>query len=421
MPRKVKTAFTATDEDVAMTGIHDIGFIPRLRDGVRGVEIRVGGGTSIMPRIAPTLYEFTELDNGDYLKVAEACWRIFDRQEWLRENRARARIKVLIDKVGIDAFREMVEEELEGDWVDERDFDPQPRLFLHDEEANAPEKPHSYGSPNGDGAEFLRFRDANVEPQRQAGFSAVQVRVERGDLTPEQFRGLAAIMREFSGGYARTTVHQNFVLRWVRDEAVYDVWRRLSELGLGTAGADQINDVVSCPGTDSCKLGITSSMGLNRAIQQRIEAMNITDPLTRRIHIKMSGCPNGCSQHHIGNIGFYGASIKVGEHTIPAYVAHIGGNYEGGEIVYGARLKVRLPAKRVPEAVERWIRRYEAEREDGEAFNAYAERVGTKEFEDEVRDLAMPVEFGLDTMNDFIDWTKKEPFQVIRGEGECAV
>ena len=108
-------------------------------------------------------------------------------------------------------------------------------------------------------------------------------------------------------------------------------------------------------------------MGLNRAISERIEAMNITDPLTRGIHIKMSGCPNGCSQHHIGNIGFYGASIKVGEHTIPAYVAHIGGNYEGGEIVYGTRLKVRLPAKRVPEAVERWIRKYEAEREDGEA------------------------------------------------------
>ena len=207
----------------------------------------------------------------------------------------------------------------------------------------------------------------------------------------------------------------------MRDEAVYDVWQRLSALELGDAGADQVNDVVSCPGTDSCKLGITSSMGLNRAVSERIEAMNITDPLTRGIHIKMSGCPNGCSQHHIGNIGFYGASIKVGEHTIPAYVAHIGGQYEAGEVVYGARLKVRLPAKRVPEAVERWIRKYEAEREDGEVFNAYAERVGTKAFEDAVRDLAMPLEFGLATMNEFIDWTKKVPFQVQRGEGECAV
>jgi sulfite reductase beta subunit-like hemoprotein len=421
MPRKVKTAFTGSDTDRALTGIHDIAFIARERDGVRGFEIRVGGGTSIMPRVAPTLVDFVTAEDGEYLKWAEAVFRIFDRQDFLRVNRARARIKVLVDKIGIEAMRELVDEELRGDWVGERDFSIDHRLFLHDEEANTPAPPVAAGSPNGDGSEFARFVEANVESQRQAGFSAVQVKVVRGDLTPEQFRGLAAIMRDFSGGYARTTVHQNLLLRWVRDEAVYDVWRRLVDLGLGDAGSDEVNDVVSCPGTDSCKLGITSSMGLNRAVQERIEAMNITDPLTRRIHIKMSGCPNGCSQHHIGNIGFYGASIKVGENTIPAYVAHIGGNYEGGEIVYGARLKVRLPAKRVPEAVERWLRGYEAEREEGEAFNAYAERVGTKAFEDAVRDLAMPVEFGLETMSEFIDWNRKVPFVVQRGEGECAV
>jgi sulfite reductase beta subunit-like hemoprotein len=421
MPRKVKTAFTGSDTDRALTGIHDIAFIARERDGVRGFEIRVGGGTSIMPRVAPTLVEFVTAEDGEYLKWAEAVFRIFDRQDWLRVNRARARIKVLVDKVGIEAVREMVEEELRGDWVAERDFSIDHRLFVHDEEANAPAPRPASGSPNGDGSEFARFAEANVEPQRQEGFSAVQVKVVRGDLTPEQFRGLAAIMREYSGGYARTTVHQNLLLRWVRDEAVYDVWRRLQELGLGDAGSDEINDVVSCPGTDSCKLGITSSMGLNRAVQDRIESLGITNPLTRGIHIKMSGCPNGCSQHHIGNIGFYGASIKVGEHTIPAYVAHIGGNYEGGEIVYGARLKVRLPAKRVPDAVERWIRAYEDERTEGEVFNAYAQRIGTKAFEDKVRDLAMPVEFGLETMTHFIDWNRNVPFQVIRGEGECAV
>ncbi|HEY6779454.1 MAG TPA: nitrite/sulfite reductase, partial [Thermoleophilaceae bacterium] len=326
MPRKIKTAFTATDEDVAITGIHDIAFIPRVRDGVRGVEMRVGGGTSIMPRVAPTLYEFVELENGDYLKVSEAVFRIFDRQDWLRVNRARARIKVLIDKIGIDEFRTQVEEELKGDWVNERDFDPIPLLTVHDEEANVAPAGAAYAQPNGDVAAFERFRASNVSPQRQEGFSTVQVRIVRGDLTPEQFRGLAAIMREYSGGWARTTVHQNFLLRWVRDESVYAVWRELSELGLGAEGADQIVDTVSCPGTDSCKLGITSSMGLNRAVMERVESMQLEDPLTKRIHIKMSGCPNGCSQHHIGNIGFYGASIKVGENTIPAYVAHIGGN-----------------------------------------------------------------------------------------------
>jgi sulfite reductase beta subunit-like hemoprotein len=421
MPRKVKTAFTATDDDRAITGIHDIAFIPRERDGVRGVEVRVGGGTSIMPRVAPTLYEFVELDNGDYLKVSEAVFRIFDRQDFLRVNRARARIKVLIDKIGMDAFREMVEEELQGDWVDERNFDPTSLLLIHDEEANAPEPQVSYAEPNGDHSAFERFRRSSVQPQRQEGFSTVQVRVVRGDLTPEQLRGLAQIMRDYSGGYARTTVEQNMVLRWVRDESAYEVWQKLGELGLGEPGADEIVDVVSCPGTDSCKLGITASMGLNRAVQQRVEEMDIDDPLTRRVHIKMSGCPNGCSQHHIANIGFYGASIKVGERTMPAYVAHIGGNYEGGNVVMGHRLKVRLPAKRVPDAVERWLRLYQRDRHDGEEFNAFAERVGYEKLEAEVKELALPVEFSLETMNQFIDWNRHEPYKVVRGEGECAV
>ncbi len=421
MPRKIKTSFTGSDADRAISGIHDIAFISRERDGVKGFEVRVGGGTSIMARVAPTLYEFVAADDGEYLKVAEAVFRIFDRQEWLRVNRARARIKVLVDKIGIDAFRELVDEELQGDWVDERDFDVELMRFDDDEEAGAPDVPAGPASPNGDRSEFDRFLEGNVEAQRQAGFSAVEVKIVRGDLSPEQFRGLAAIMREFTGGYARSTVQQNFVLRWVRDEALYEVWRRLVDLGLGDAGAREITDVVSCPGTDSCKLGITSSMGLNRAIVERVEAMDIADPLTRRVHIKMSGCPNGCSQHHIANIGFYGASLKLGERQMPAYIPHIGGNYEGGEVIYGARLKSRLPAKRVPEAVERWLRLYEAERAEGEEFNAFAERVGTKRFEEEVVDLTLPAEFSLETMQQFIDWNRSSPYKVERGEGECAI
>jgi sulfite reductase (ferredoxin) len=421
MPRKIKTAFTGSDEDRAITGIHDIAFLSRERDGVKGFEMRVGGGTSIMARVAPTLYEFVEVDNGDYLKVAEAALRIFDRQEWLRANRARARIKVLIDKIGIDAFREQVEEELQGDWVAERDFDVERLRFDDEEEENAPERPATPASPNGDRSEFDRFLQGNVQPQRQDGFVAVEVKVDRGDLTPEQFRGLAAIMRELTGGYARSTVQQNLVLRWVRDEALYTVWERLKALGLAEAGAREITDVVSCPGTDSCKLGITSSMGLNRAIKQRVEEMQISDELTRKVHIKMSGCPNGCSQHHIANIGFYGASLKVGGRQMPAYIPHVGGNYEGGEVIFGTRLKSRLPAKRVPEAVERWIRLYEAERAEGEEFNAFAERAGAARFETEIKDLTLPAEFSLETMQQFIDWNRSSPYKVERGEGECAI
>jgi sulfite reductase beta subunit-like hemoprotein len=425
LPRKFKVAFTANDEDRAITLIHDLGFIPRVReiDGreVRGVEIRTGGGTSIMARIGSTLYDFVEIDNGDYLKVSEAVLRIFDRQDWLRANRQRARIKFLVDKVGIDEFRSMVDEELKGDWTSERNFDPTLLLYQHDEEANAPLPPEVISTPNGDRSEYDRFVASNVKPQRQDGFVTVEIKVTRGDLTPEMFRGLAEIMRDFCGGYARTTIHQNMVLRWVREEAVYDVWQRLTALGLGEAGASEVTDVLSCPGTDSCKMGITSSMGLNRAIQDRVESMGIEDPLTKGIHIKMSGCPNGCGQHHFGTIGFYGASMKMGGKQVPAYIAHLGGRYEGGELAYGQRVKVRLPAKRVPDAIERWIRLYERERNDGESFNAYVDRAGVEPFAEEAKDLSLPLEFNLENIQHFIDWSRHEPYQVLRGEGECAV
>ena len=421
MPRKFKTAFAATDEDVAITGIHDGGFLPRIKDGRRGFELRIGGGTSIMPRVAPTLYEFVGADDGEYLKVMEAVLRIFNRQDELRVNRARARIKVLIDKIGIDVFRDMVEEELRGDWVEERDFDPAPLLFLYDEEAGAPALREDHRQPEGEEPEFTRFLELNTRAQRQEGFVSVEVRVIRGDLTPEQFRGLGAIMRDHSGGYARMTVQQNVVLRWVRPQALYEVWLALRELGLAAAGPRTTEDVVSCPGTDSCKLGITSSMGLNAAVQERIESMALTDPLSSRIHIKMSGCPNGCGQHHIANIGFTGASIKIGERTVPAYIPLIGGSFADGGVALGRRLKSRLPAKRVPDAVERWIRAYESERVDGETFNEYVERIGTARFEELVKDLALPPEFSLESMSQFIDWNRNEPFAVVRGEGECAI
>jgi len=424
MPRKVKTAFDGSASGRAIAEIHDIAFVARLRQGPdgreqRGARMLVGGGTSIMPRLAQELYPFVELDNGEYLKVAEALLRVYDRQEWLRPNRARARLKVYVDKHGIERLREEVERELEGEWVAERDFSLEARVALYDELAEAPPMVQ-HASANGDRSEFERFLAHNVQPQKQQGFVAVEVKVPRGDLTPQQLRGLAAIMRRYTGPLARTTVQQNILLRFVREQAAYEVWRELCQLGLGNPGPRQVEDVVSCPGTDSCKLGITASMGLNLALRERLEAMRIADPLAREIKVKISGCPNGCGQHHLGTIGFYGASIKVGEHTLPAYIPHIGGSYEG-QVAFGQRLKLRLPAKRVPEAVERWIRNYEQDHLDGEPFPAYVERIGLPALEEQVKELAMPVEFSIATMNQFIDWSRKSPFQVIRGEGECAV
>ena len=235
LPRKFKVAFSSNDSDVAITGLHDLGFIPRIREGVKGFEVRTGGGLSIMPRNAYVLRDFVSLD--DYLRISEAVVRIFEKADELRKNRAKARLKFLVDRVGIEEFRRMVDEELEGDWS-KKDFRPDHLLYINDEEASAPPRQPHYEQPNGDRREFTAFVSSNVKAQRQQGFSTVEVKVTRGDLKPEQFRGLAAIMREYTGGHARTTVQQNFVLRWVRDESLYDVWRRLKELDFASPGAE---------------------------------------------------------------------------------------------------------------------------------------------------------------------------------------
>ncbi|MGE3075883.1 MAG: nitrite/sulfite reductase [Dehalococcoidia bacterium] len=418
LPRKFKVAFTGTDDDNAITGIHDLGFIPRIENGEKGFKIVTGGGLSIMPRNGMVLYPFVSVN--EYLKISEAVIRIFEKADELRKNRAKARIKFLIDRVGIDEFRNMVEEELKGDWS-KKDFRPDRLLYIHDEEANAPAKKPYYDQPNGDHREFAAFVTANVMAQKQQGFSTIEVKVSRGDMKPEQFRGIANIMREYCGGYARTTIGQNIVLRWVRDESLYEVFQKLKELDLAGIGARGITDVVSCPGTDSCKLGITSSMGLNQAIQQKVEVMDITDPLTKKIHIKMSGCPNSCGQHHIANIGFHGAAMKVGPQQLPAYHMFVGGSYDNGELRMATQLKVRLPAKRGPEAVERVVKLYERDRQPGEEFNAFFDRVGSAPFEEEIKDLTLPGEFSDDNLQMFIDWNRLELYQLQRGEGECAV
>ena len=244
----------------------------------------------------------------------------------------------------------------------------------------------------------------------------------RSDLIPEQLRGLSMIMREYGSGRARTTPWQNIVLRWIPNESVYAVWQALAPLGLDGAGILEIEDVVTCPGTDSCKLGITSSMGLNRAITERVRALAITDPRTRRILINASGCPNSCGQHHIANIGFHGAAIKTGERQVPAYHVFVAGNRRiGKELRMGTLIKARLPAKRVPDAVERFINLYEAERKDAEEFNDFFDRVGKEPFEASVQDLTLPPEFSVQTMDEFIDWDREGLYVLERGEGECAV
>lgn len=420
LPRKCKIAFSGYAENRALTDIHDIAFESRINEnGEPGFRVLVGGGTSIFPRLAPELFEWVSLD--EYLKVADAVLRIFDRCDELRVNRARARIKVYIDRIGIDAFREEVLEELEKDWAKEGDFDPEPLLFVPDEEGAAPSKSGDWAQPTDDREEFEAFCEHNVLAQKQDGYSAVTLKVFRGDLNPEQWHTLADLTRKYTNGFARTTVNQNLVLRFVPSDAVYELWTELKKIELGDPGVDTLQDVVSCPGTDSCKLGITASMGLNAAIHQRIKEMNITDPLTKKTIVRMSGCPNGCSQHHIANIGFNGASMKMGGKQVPAYLVQVGGRGADGKVNFGQRLKLRIPAKRVPDAVERWLRFYESDRQGEEQFSDFVERVGTEPFEDLAKDLTLAVDFNDETKEIFVDWQRTGLYKMERGEGECAV
>ena len=378
LPRKIKTAFSGCDADCAITPIHDVGFIPKVVGGQRGFEVRMGGGTSIMPRLAPTLYDFVPFD--EYLKVTEAALRIFHRSNELRKNRMKARIKFLIDRIGIEEFRTLVEEEMQEPWA-QRSFDPTSLLFLEDESLDAPPLDAPYKT-NGHDPDFNDWVRSNTRDQKQDGYRTVAVKLPLGDIQAEQFPQLAELSRRYAGGHARITQQQNIDFRWVPEAALYELWERLNDIGLGDSGAHQITDVVSCPGTDSCKLGITSSMGMGRAVGKMLEDSGLNDdPLISRMHVKMSGCPNGCGQHHIADIGFHGAAAKAPGGQVPAYELFLGGGYEGGDTRFGQRVRTKVPAKRMPEAIGKVLTYYADQRADGEPFKDFVERVGAGEFE----------------------------------------
>ena len=417
LPRKIKTAFSGCESDCAITSIHDVGFIPRIVDGRKGFKMLAGGGTSIMPRIAPTLYEFIPVDA--YLRATEALLRVFHQSDEMRRNRMKARVKFLIDRIGIDEFRAMMEEELKQSWA-QRSFDPTHLLFVEDESVAAPALTGNHLT-NGHDPDFQKWVASNVRPQRQQGYQTVTIKLALGDIQAEQFHQLAELSRKYAGGRARVSVQQNIAFRWVPENALHELWEQLKEIGFGESGAHEITDVVSCPGTDSCKLGITSSMGLGRAMIETIQQLDTSDPLIRQMHIKMSGCPNGCGQHHIADIGFHGAAAKGPGGQVPAYELFVGGSYDGGDSRFGLRVKTKIPAKRMPDALRKVLGHYTSERNDGEFFKDFVARVCAESFEPVLAEFKELPELSRETLGQYIDWDRTVKYAVERGEGECAV
>jgi sulfite reductase beta subunit-like hemoprotein len=420
MPRKSKVAFSGSEKDEAMVLMHDVGMLARIRDGKRGFKIVVGGGLSTNAMMAKTLNEFVPVE--DFITHCEAVLRIFNRQDEERKSIAKARIKFTIARLGIETFREMVDEELKGDWA-KKEIDIESLMFVDDEEADAPGVPtDATAEPTGD-AVYDNWKRTNVEAQRQEGFNMVYIRVERGDIYANQWSQLADIARKFAGGRVRIDQQQNLVYRWVRTESIFDIYNALGAIGFSVAGRETIRDVVTCPGTDSCKLGITSSMGLNKALGETLDGMGDLDPLVEKMHIKASGCPNSCGQHHIASIGFHGAVMKGPGGQVPAYELFLGGrSTEAGGTKVGDRVKARIPAKLAPQALKTVLDTYISERNEGEEFSAFIERFGISKFEEEFGKLKADLgPLDRDNIQTYMDWGKTVVYKLERGEGECAV
>ncbi len=418
LPRKWKTAFCSGGDDEVVADIHDLAFIPKIKDGEKGFEIRIGGGTSIMPRTAWVLSEFTPVS--EYLKIAEAAIRVFHRTDELRKNKMRARIKFYVDRIGIEAFKEEVNKELKGDWA-KADFDPTPWMELPPEMIDEPPALVDVDSSHIE-PDFLKWKKTNTLAQQQEGYYVVYVTLPLGDISEAQFPLLSDAARKYAGGRIRLTTEQNLVYRWVPEGHLHAFWSDLKKMGLSEDGANQITDVVSCPGTDSCKMGITSSMGVASALRETLRQSAFEDPMVNSLHVKVSGCPNGCSRHHIANIGFHGAATKGDGNQVPAYEVFLAGNYGNQDPVrFGHRVKAKVPAKRVPLFMNEIISFYQDNRSKEEPFNDFVDRVGTEPFEklaDQFRDVGSLNKENLDT---YMDWGKTILYKLERGEGECAV
>jgi sulfite reductase (ferredoxin) len=410
MPRKFKVAFSGCAEDCAVLGIHDIGHQAVIRDGIKGFRVVAGGGTSTMPRKAPVIAEFVSTDK--YLILAEAILAVFDRTG-NRKNKNAARMKFVIEKQGFEPFKAMVDEELAR--LGDKKIDLESLMALPSEEEALPASvPMADPIPG-----FDQWRRTNVIAQKQPGYFAAYVTVPTGDLYPEHLRGMADIARRHNGGAVRTTITQNLVLRWLREDQLPALHRDLFELGLGGPGARTLTDVVSCPGATSCSLAITASIELARyGLAPAMSELAQRYPEAEGVSIKISGCPNGCGQHHLGAIGFEGASTKQNMLQVPSYEMWAG----GGNTPEGLRLGKRIgkvAAKKAPQAVEKLLATYTAEKTGDETFYHWIDRSGIdrlKELVSEFHDVG-PLHKELDN---YKDWGSDEVYTVIRGEGECA-
>ncbi len=417
--RKFKIAFSGCkDEPCGLTNFHDMGAIARTRvvngEVKRGFEYWVGGGLGAVPYPATLFDDF--LAEEELLPMTQAICRVFARLGE-RDNRARARIKFLIKKLGAEEFKRLVLEERSKLRPDERWISFLNDLHITDEKPLRPAGALPPG-PYPDG--FDAWRKTNVHPQSQKGYSTAKVTLPLGDFTPAQGRALADIARRFTGDSMRATVEQNLLYRWVSDADLPAFYGEVARTGLGAAGADGITDVTSCPGTDTCKLGISSSRGLATELHKQLTVLSETlDPAAQELHIKCSGCSNSCGQHHVADMGFLGVSRNMNGRRVPHFQLVIGGQYKNNAGSYGLAIGA-IPSKHVPKAVKTLTDRFVNEKQPDETFQKFVARIGKKEIRKLVDELSVIPSYEQDPSY-YSDWGDPREYTIgDLGVGECA-
>jgi sulfite reductase beta subunit-like hemoprotein len=374
LPRKFKIAFSSCPSDCAQAPINDIGFFPHVRDGKRGFSVYAAGGLGPQPFLARPIREFVAVE--DTLILVEAILRLWS-QRGERKNRKRARMKYLFQRLGAEPLIAAVEE-LHARI--EADQGAALRAELHDLiagfKSGQPLQPPS-PVPDHRDAGFTHWMRTNVLPQKQEGYYAATIVLPMGDISGPQLRGLAHLARRFGAGELRATNDQNLLVPWIPGGDLPELHRRLCALNLGGADALHITDVVSCPGADYCSLAVSRSMTVAAAIRQQLMSTNGQVEDLGIFRIKVSGCPNSCGQHHIGDIGLTGLSVKGADgQPSPHYSMLLGGRVGEGTAAIGKRVPGRFRQEDVPHAVAALAAYYQHERETGEGFGVFVQRVG---------------------------------------------
>jgi sulfite reductase beta subunit-like hemoprotein len=421
LPRKFKIALSGCAGDCAMGAMHDIGLVARARDveGVReiGFKVVIGGGLSVSPQNAWVLHEFLPPDR--LLPVCEAVVRVFNRTG-NRKSRKQARMKYAIRKMGWESFRAEIDREAAG--IPAR-RDPEVEKYSEETPQGRPDAPadlHARVATSGSET-FRAWAATNARSQRQRGYSMAFVTLPRGDITAAQMEAVADLIETYGHGTLRTAVDQNILIRWVRSEDLPALHRDLAAAGLGPGEAGRLLDPTSCPGAESCKLAVTGSRELAEAVKGTLEtrAGNGGRDLVAAastLRVKISGCPNSCGQHHVAGLGFHGAARNVDGRLIPAYQLFLGGSVDGEGAHFGRR-SVKIPARRVPEALTRLLEMFRNGREGAETALAFFERVDAVRVNDALADLVDLDPAGLDA-DDYKDLGSDEPFRIETSEGE---